>query len=123
MHVPDPTRPEARVEVTVTNTGAREGAEVVQVYVSDPVSDVDRPVRELRGFRKVRLAPGESARVVIELDARAFSYWSTRHGRWVAEPGEYGVHVGLGLWLPTTSAAQAGPGLAGRGRPPSSPLT
>ncbi|MFI7152089.1 glycoside hydrolase family 3 C-terminal domain-containing protein [Nonomuraea sp. NPDC050022] len=94
VHVPDPTRPEARVEVTVTNTGAREGAEVVQVYVSDPVSDVDRPVRELRGFRKVRLTPGESARVAIELDARAFSYWSARHGQWVAEPGEYGVHVG-----------------------------
>ncbi|MEV6041490.1 glycoside hydrolase family 3 C-terminal domain-containing protein [Nonomuraea sp. NPDC052116] len=94
VHVPDPARPEARVEVTVTNTGTREGAEVVQVYVSDPVADVDRPERELRGFRKVRLAPGESARVVIELDARAFSYWSTRHGQWVAEPGEYGVHVG-----------------------------
>ncbi|MEW1847455.1 glycoside hydrolase family 3 C-terminal domain-containing protein [Nonomuraea angiospora] len=94
VHVPDPARAEARVEVTVTNTGTREGAEVVQVYVSDPVADVDRPERELRGFRKVRLAPGESARVAIELDARAFSYWSTRHGRWVAEPGEYGVHVG-----------------------------
>jgi beta-glucosidase len=94
VHLPDPARPQARVEVTVTNTGARHGAEVVQVYVSAPVAEVDRPVRELRGFRKVRLAPGQSARVAIELGARAFSYWSPRDGQWVAEPGEYGIHVG-----------------------------
>jgi beta-glucosidase len=92
--VPDPARPEAHVEVTVTNTGTRPGAEVVQVYVSAPGDDGERPVRELRGFRKVRLAPGESTRVVIDLDARAFSYWSTRHSQWVAEPGEYGIGVG-----------------------------
>lgn len=94
VHLPDPARPEARVEVVVTNTGRREAAEVVQLYISDPVADVDRPVRELRGFRKVRVAPGHSERVVIELDARAFSYWSTRRGQWVVEPGEYGIHVG-----------------------------
>jgi beta-glucosidase len=92
--VPDPARAEAHVEVTVTNTGNRPGAEVVQAYVSAPAADADRPPRELRGFRKVRLAPGESTRVLIDLDARAFSYWSTRHEQWIAEPGEYGIHVG-----------------------------
>ncbi|XVQ15132.1 glycoside hydrolase family 3 C-terminal domain-containing protein [Spirillospora sp. CA-255316] len=94
VHVQDPSRPEAQVEVTVTNTGSREAAEVVQVYVSDPVADVDRPARELRGFRKVRLIPGQSARVAIDLDARAFSYWSTGQGRWVVESGTYVIHVG-----------------------------
>jgi len=94
VHVPDPATPEAHVEITVTNTGNRPGAEVVQAYVSAPAADADRPLRELRGFRKVRLAPGESTRVLIDLDARAFSYWSTRHKRWVAGPGEYGIHVG-----------------------------
>jgi beta-glucosidase len=94
VHVPDPARPEARVGITVTNTGNRPGAEVVQAYVSAPDADADRPLRELRAFRKVRLAPGESTRVLIDLDARAFSYWSTRHEQWVAGPGEYGIHVG-----------------------------
>ncbi|MFD7659716.1 glycoside hydrolase family 3 C-terminal domain-containing protein, partial [Actinosynnema sp. NPDC059797] len=65
----------ARVSLTVVNTGDRRGAEVVQVYVSDPESSVFRPERELKAFAKVDLAPGESARVRLALDSRAFSYW------------------------------------------------
>ncbi|MCW3156729.1 glycoside hydrolase family 3 C-terminal domain-containing protein [Micropruina sonneratiae] len=84
----------ALVEVTVTNTGDRDGAEVVQVYVADPDASVHRPVRELKGFIKVALAAGESRRVAVELDARAFAYWSEQFGRWVIEAGEFVVEVG-----------------------------
>ncbi len=85
-----------RVEVTVmaTNTGARTGAEVVQVYVSDPAASVYRPVQELRGFSKVRLAPGESREVAVELDGRAFAYWHVARQEWVVEGGEFLVRVG-----------------------------
>lgn len=90
--VPDPTSAYASVEVSVTNTGERAGAEVVQVYVGDPVASVDRPVRELKGFAKVRLDPGETRRVRIELDERAFAYWADG---WTVEPGEFLVEVGV----------------------------
>ena len=66
----------ATVTVTVTNAGSVGGAEVVQVYVGDIESTVARPVRELKGFAKVTLWPGESQQVSIELDQRAFSFWS-----------------------------------------------
>jgi beta-glucosidase len=84
----------ATVSVTVTNTGAVEGAEVVQVYVADAASTVARPVRELKGFTKVSLAAGESRRVSIALDQRAFSFWSVRHGRWAVERGDFTIGVG-----------------------------
>jgi len=84
----------ARVGVTVTNTGARDGAEVVQVYVRDPTSTVHRPVRELKGFAKVAVSAGESRRVSVELDARAFAYWSERFHRWIIEAGEFVIEVG-----------------------------
>ncbi len=84
----------AAVAVTVTNTGAREGAEVVQVYVRDVASSVHRPIRELKGFTKVPLAAGESRRVTVDLDQRAFSYWSDTHRRWVVEAGEFAIEVG-----------------------------
>jgi beta-glucosidase len=84
----------ARVSVTVTNTGARRGAEVVQVYVSDLDASVHRPVRELKAFAKVDLAPGESTRAHLALDSRAFAYWHTALGRWVVEPGAFAVEVG-----------------------------
>lgn len=84
----------ATVSVTVTNTGARAGAHVVQVYVGDDVASVARPPRELKGFAKVRLEPGASERVTITLDQRAFSYWSIVHGRWVVEAGSFTISVG-----------------------------
>ncbi|MFT4296229.1 MAG: glycoside hydrolase family 3 C-terminal domain-containing protein [Micropruina sp.] len=84
----------AAVSVTVTNTGDRAGAEVVQLYLRDPECAVDRPIRELKGFAKVALEPGESTRVTIDLDARAFAYYSERFGRWVIEAGEFVVEIG-----------------------------
>jgi len=84
----------ATVAVTVTNTGAVPGAEVVQVYVADVESSVARPVRELKGFTKVVLEPGASQSVSIELDQRAFSFWSTKLRRWAVEAGDFVVAVG-----------------------------
>jgi beta-glucosidase len=82
------------VRCQVTNTGPRDGAEVAQLYVSHPSAGVPRPPRELRGFRKVRLAPGETAAVAFALTARDLAYWSEREHGWVTEPGSYRVAVG-----------------------------
>ncbi len=82
------------VTATLTNTGRRPGAEVVQVYVGDPESEVSRPVRELKAFSKVELAPAEARRVELHLDRRAFAYWSTRQHRWVVEGGDFVISVG-----------------------------
>jgi beta-glucosidase len=84
----------ATVTVTVTNTGSVDGAEVVQVYIQDVESTVSRPVRELKGFAKVSLAAGSSQSVSIDLDQRAFAFWSTDHGRWAVEAGDFVVGVG-----------------------------
>ena len=84
----------AEVTLTVTNTGAVAGAQVVQVYVRDIEASVARPVRELKGFAKVALEPGASRKVAITLDQRAFSFWSELLGRWVVEAGEFVVEVG-----------------------------
>jgi beta-glucosidase len=81
------------VSFTLTNTGKRGGAEVAQVYVGDPPS-VGEPPRQLKGYRKVFLEPGESTRVTIPLDERAFAHWDdTRHG-WAVTAGTYQVYVG-----------------------------
>ena len=88
---PHPGTAAVTVSFSVRNVGARRGAEVAQVYVNPGESAVDRPVRELRGFRKLRLDPGESTRVELELDSRAFSYWNDG---WIAEPGDYVIDVG-----------------------------
>ncbi|HLP07862.1 MAG TPA: glycoside hydrolase family 3 C-terminal domain-containing protein [Opitutaceae bacterium] len=84
----------ATIECAVTNTGARAGAEVVQVYV-EPVSPaVERPVRELKGFAKIALQPGETRTVRIPLGPRAFSYYSPERRAWIADAGEYRIVVG-----------------------------
>ena len=92
VDVPDPTIASATVSIAVTNTGRREGSEVVQVYIAPPDDSRDRPRRELRGFRKVHLAPGASTTVEIDLGERAFSYWSPTG--WRVDPGEYRIEVG-----------------------------
>jgi beta-glucosidase len=84
----------ATLTVTVTNTGSVDGAEVVQVYVQDVESTVARPVRELKGFTKISLPAGAAQTVSIELDQRAFSFWSTRLGRWAVEAGDFVIGVG-----------------------------
>lgn len=83
----------ARVTATVKNTGSMAGAEVVQFYVVPPAESVARPVHELKGFKKVYLKPGESAEVSVDLDSRAFAYWSERFSDWKVEEGEYGIEV------------------------------
>jgi beta-glucosidase len=82
------------VSFDVTNTGKVAGAEVAQLYVSDPSSKVERPERELKGFEKVRLAPGETKHVTLSLDGRAFSYWSDTAHRWTIDPGKFTIMVG-----------------------------
>jgi beta-glucosidase len=82
------------VTVTVTNTGKLRGKEVVQLYVRDEQASVQRPEKELRGFAKLELQPGESRDVQFVLSARDFSYFSTRHDRWLAESGDYQLLVG-----------------------------
>jgi len=82
------------VSFDVTNAGSVAGAEVAQLYVSDPSAQVDRPERELKGFAKVRLDPGETRHVTISLDARAFSYWDGPAHRWIIDPGKFIIRVG-----------------------------
>ncbi|MGI4875871.1 MAG: glycoside hydrolase family 3 C-terminal domain-containing protein, partial [Janthinobacterium lividum] len=81
------------VDVVVRNTGGRPGSEVVQVYVGFPAS-AGEPPRQLKGFQKVSLKPGEARAVRIRLDSRAFQYWSDGERRWVTDAGSYQVMVG-----------------------------
>ncbi|MBD7996715.1 glycoside hydrolase family 3 C-terminal domain-containing protein [Arthrobacter sp. Sa2CUA1] len=81
------------VHVTVTNTGDRAGKHVVQVYVATTAGPVRRPARELRAFTKVSLEAGESKRVALKLDRRAFAYWDIQLNRWVVPAGNYAVQV------------------------------
>jgi beta-glucosidase len=82
------------VSLTVTNTGKLDGKEVVQLYVSDIKSSLPRPPKELKGFAKVALTPGESGTVAFLLDERALSFYDPHKHAWVAEPGEFEVLVG-----------------------------
>jgi beta-glucosidase len=84
------------VEVTarVRNSGSRAGAEVVQLYVHDVKSSVDRPVKELKGFRRVMLNPGQAQDVTFTLDKPALSFYSAAKDDWVAEPGAFEVWIG-----------------------------
>lgn len=82
------------VRVTVTNTGERDGREIVQVYTSLPGSTVQRPVRELTGFASVALAAGASAEVIVPVRRADLAYWDIRVDGWVVEGGRYTVDVG-----------------------------
>ena len=82
------------VSCTVVNNGDVTAKEVVQVYLSDPEASVARPVRELVGFDKVELAPGEARRVSVTLSARSFSYWSVQQKVWYVEGGTFVIAVG-----------------------------
>jgi len=81
------------VTVEVANTGKRAGAQVVQVYVASPAA-AGEPPKQLRGFEKVALSPGESKRVTIQLDERAFSIWDVAKKGWSVVPGEYTISAG-----------------------------
>ncbi len=82
------------VTLTVTNTGKRAGAEIVQLYAAKPGAEVFRPAQELKGFAKVQLQPGESKTVTIPLDDKAFRYWNTKTDSWEVEGGSYELRVG-----------------------------
>lgn len=82
------------VAIPVTNTGARGGAEVVQLYVHDPHPEVDKPVRELKGFQKIRLAPGQTKTVSIPLNARSLAYYDANGKQWKAHAGTYELQIG-----------------------------
>ena len=96
LHVPADAMRGATVPVSfdVTNTGEVAGAEVAQLYVSDPSAKVDRPERELKGFEKVRLDAGETRNVTLMLDARSFSYWDEAGHKWNVDPGKFIIRVG-----------------------------
>jgi beta-glucosidase len=82
------------VSLEVTNTGKVAGKEVVQVYVHDRVSGLERPVKELKGFAKVELQPGETKTVAVALDFRAFAYYHPEYKQWITEDGEFDILVG-----------------------------
>lgn len=79
---------------TLTNTGDREGAEVAQLYVSDPVYSVMRPVKELKGFKKVFLKPGESRRITLDIPVSSLAFYSEAQSQFVVEPGEFILQLG-----------------------------
>lgn len=97
----DPSLDAARIRVgestalrlTVTNTGTRPGAEVVQLYIRDLVSSVTRPVRELKGFERVELAPGESQEIAIPITTDCLAFWDIDK-RYTVEPGEFELYIG-----------------------------
>lgn len=81
------------VEVTVTNTGSREGKETVQMYVGDRKSSLPRPLKELKGFAKVSLAPGESTVVTFTVGREDLSFFDPERHEWVAEPGKFDIYI------------------------------
>lgn len=82
------------MRVSVRNTGERDGAEVVQLYVAPPEGSVSRPVHELRAFDKITLAPGEAGVVTLRVTPRDLAFWNARAERWQIEPGAYGFEIG-----------------------------
>ncbi|HEU5236658.1 MAG TPA: glycoside hydrolase family 3 C-terminal domain-containing protein [Pyrinomonadaceae bacterium] len=82
------------VEVQIKNIGRREGAEVVQLYVQDVQASLPRPIKELKGFEKVTLRPGQAKVLRIDLDARSMSFYDPAQKRWIIEPGKFKVLVG-----------------------------
>ena len=93
---PNQVAPGKPVEVSfsVRNSGSRAGAEVVELYVHDGHSSVDRPIKELKGFRRINLAPGEMKDLHFTLDRSAMAFYSTAKKDWVTEPGQFDVLVG-----------------------------
>ena len=82
------------ITLPVTNTGCREGSEVIQLYISDLQSSLPRPVKELKGFSKVKLAPGETREVTFTIGKEALSFFDDTRHEWVAEPGKFEAWIG-----------------------------
>ena len=83
-----------KVSVNVTNTGAVEGKEIVQLYISDEEASLERPVKELKGFKKVSLAPGETKKVTFEINEDMLKFYDPAQKAWVLEKGKFTAHVG-----------------------------
>lgn len=83
-----------QISFDVSNSGDREGAEVVQLYVQDVECSVERPLKELKGFKKVLLKPGQKETVILKIAKPDLSFYSVDHGEWIAEKGTFKVHVG-----------------------------
>lgn len=77
------------ITVPVTNTGNREGAEVVQLYISDLKSSLPRPIKELKGFQKIKLAPGETKEVTFTIAKDTLSFYDDAQQTWITEPGKF----------------------------------
>lgn len=106
-----PADPDATTSVTVhlTNTGAREGKQVIQLYLSRPDSTVERPRRWLAGFEAVSVAAGATAQVSVPLAVRAFAHWDVATHRWLVEPGRFGLHIGFSSAdLPVAATVRVG---------------
>ena len=88
---------EQGVSLTVTNTGSVAGTEIVQLYIAKKNSELFRPAKELKGFARVTLAPGEKQRITITLDDKAFCFWNVKANRWEIEGGEYELLVGASV--------------------------
>ena len=88
---------EQGVSLTVTNTGSVAGTEIVQLYVAKKNGQIFRPAKELKGFARVTLAPGEKQRISIALDDKAFRFWNVKADRWEIEGGEYELLVGASV--------------------------
>jgi beta-glucosidase len=88
---------EQGVSLTVTNTGSVAGTEIVQLYIAKKNSELFRPAKELKGFARVTLAPGEKQRITITLDDKAFRFWNVKANRWEIEGGEYELLVGASV--------------------------
>ena len=88
---------EQGVSLTVTNTGSVAGTEIVQLYIAKKSSELFRPAKELKGFARVTLAPGEKQRITITLDDKAFRFWNVKANHWEIEGGEYELLVGASV--------------------------
>jgi beta-glucosidase len=91
---PEKSKHVLKIIVPVRNVGKVAGAEVLQLYISDPECSVERPVKELKGFRKVFLSPGESTEAVFEIDPQDLAFFDEKQHAWVAEAGIFKAYVG-----------------------------
>lgn len=91
--------------VEVTNTGRRAGSEIVQLYIADKKSSLPRPVKELKGFKKVKLEPGETVTVEFTIDASLLQFYDDQMAQWVAEPGKFDAIIGASATDIKTSAS------------------
>jgi beta-glucosidase len=80
--------------VDVTNTGSREGKEIVQLYIGDQESSLERPVKELKGFKKVALAPGQTAKVTFDVEQDMLKFYDPAQKGWVLEEGDFTAYIG-----------------------------